>query len=417
MKEPQRLGLGGISPSGALYLMLSLGLLALGLLKNLLVASVLGFGLVAFFCFNLVSVTAAYLAWRKIDPIIHWVDGDMVEVSLSDFDSARQWRYYLARAYVSVRYAKHLSSEKPFTLHIQIEAAITKATMRVLSRGKYIPQSSAVRLSDFAGFVTLRRALPPFSNSEALFIYPDPKELDQAALPPGKFGAYRGKSTFLRSDNLYESRAYVTGDDPRKINWKTYAHTGNLSVREGELQPPPADEYFIVINTVYQAQEIAGCENAFDLLINRVFWVAGFLLTQQKKITLAYLTSEGNVVSEQFSPAEPNAYQRLQRFCSEPQPCRASTRNHPEVAGAATLFFTLPTDLSSLPRQYRTSFFYLYMGPVPHKSSFANMRALWDFLVFIPKPDSQEKFTRAYRRQYLAAHTACLAGGIDVKEI
>lgn len=43
-----------------------------------------------------------------------------------------------------------------------------------------------------------------------------------------------------RNDDLLDSRPYHPGDDTRRINWKTYAHGGELFVRIGEEVPPPA---------------------------------------------------------------------------------------------------------------------------------------------------------------------------------
>jgi hypothetical protein len=43
----------------------------------------------------------------------------------------------------------------------------------------------------------------------------------------------------------------VPGDDPRRINWKLYGHSGGLFVRDGEREPPPQSNIIIFIDTEY----------------------------------------------------------------------------------------------------------------------------------------------------------------------
>lgn len=43
----------------------------------------------------------------------------------------------------------------------------------------------------------------------------------------------------IRSDDMLEVRRYIPGDDPRRINWKTFARYGELFLRIGEEIPRP----------------------------------------------------------------------------------------------------------------------------------------------------------------------------------
>lgn len=53
-----------------------------------------------------------------------------------------------------------------------------------------------------------------------------------------------------RSDELIEARPYVPGDDTRRINWKAYAHSGDLFVRIGEELPPPSRSVILVLRAL-----------------------------------------------------------------------------------------------------------------------------------------------------------------------
>ena len=58
--------------------------------------------------------------------------------------------------------------------------------------------------------------------------------------PPGRPSADAKTAPRLREDaeELYERRDYIPGDDPRRIDWKQYARTGDFLVRVGEDSLP-----------------------------------------------------------------------------------------------------------------------------------------------------------------------------------
>lgn len=51
-----------------------------------------------------------------------------------------------------------------------------------------------------------------------------------------------------RNDELVEQRPYHPGDDPRRLEWRLFAHTGELFVRIGEEVPPPTRAATVVID-------------------------------------------------------------------------------------------------------------------------------------------------------------------------
>jgi len=51
-----------------------------------------------------------------------------------------------------------------------------------------------------------------------------------------------------RTEELLEARKYYPGDDPRRINWKVYAHMGELFLRIGEETPPPESRVLFVLD-------------------------------------------------------------------------------------------------------------------------------------------------------------------------
>jgi len=78
---------------------------------------------------------------------------------------------------------------------------------------------------------------------------------------------------------LYESRPYFPGDDPRKIHWKLYAHTQTLSIKLGAFEPPPVKRLTIYIEEpVVLKKERVSAAAVYDAFIGRLSGVIVQLL-------------------------------------------------------------------------------------------------------------------------------------------
>jgi len=51
------------------------------------------------------------------------------------------------------------------------------------------------------------------------------------------------------SEERLEVRKYYPGDDPRRLNWKIYAHLGELVLRVGEETPPPESRILVILDS------------------------------------------------------------------------------------------------------------------------------------------------------------------------
>jgi len=60
----------------------------------------------------------------------------------------------------------------------------------------------------------------------------------------------------VSTQEFYESRKYHPGDDPRKINWKHYARTGDLHVRIDEKGLPRHREIYCVLDPCSDEKEL-----------------------------------------------------------------------------------------------------------------------------------------------------------------
>ncbi|MBI9107713.1 MAG: DUF58 domain-containing protein [Spirochaetales bacterium] len=113
-------------------------------------------------------------------------------------------------------------------------------------RGDYFCPGAAFCLQDFAGFFAMKLQA---GQEEHLSVLPEKtesgRELD--SLTPGGEEISR-RSRKIRSDEMIEIRQYYPGDDIRRINWKAFAHSGELFIRVGEEKPLPESKLMIMLD-------------------------------------------------------------------------------------------------------------------------------------------------------------------------
>ena len=115
--------------------------------------------------------------------------------------------------------------------------------LSAVKRGEYKSDGAFFRFEDPAGF--FRYDCTPAASAE-LTVYPTEEDGDfliRRLRTGGDSKSRNRKKT--RNDLFIESRKYLPGDDVRMINWKAYAHLGELLVRIGEEVPQPESQICI----------------------------------------------------------------------------------------------------------------------------------------------------------------------------
>ncbi|AEJ20946.1 DUF58 domain-containing protein [Gracilinema caldarium] len=121
-------------------------------------------------------------------------------------------------------------------------------TTNPASRGVYVPEYAQVSLYDVFGFYHI--AIPLIhKTTEELILRPKPAQNGTPITFHSGGTTHREEQTYQRTEELTEHRPYVPGDDPRRINWKLFGHSGDLFIRQGEQEPPPVAEYVLVLDT------------------------------------------------------------------------------------------------------------------------------------------------------------------------
>ena len=114
-------------------------------------------------------------------------------------------------------------------------------------RGTYAVRAVSLVARDLPGLCT---ASVPVEAAATITVLPEPADAAVSATAAGAGGEHRIESAVRRrSEELFETRRYVPGDDPRKINWKLFARWNELLVRIGEEVPPPRSRVLCYLYT------------------------------------------------------------------------------------------------------------------------------------------------------------------------
>lgn len=114
-------------------------------------------------------------------------------------------------------------------------------------RGAYEVTHVGIVARDLLGFCERSVPLP---CTGTLRVLPTAGDVMIGKLTGGAGGEIGVHSSLRRrTEELFETRRYVPGDDPRKINWNLFARWNELLVRVGEEVPPPRSRVLCYLYT------------------------------------------------------------------------------------------------------------------------------------------------------------------------
>jgi uncharacterized protein (DUF58 family) len=176
--------------------------------------------------------------------------GELVEIIYSEGEAAPQGKIFQlpgilvrCRLLLSSRDGRHIRQDfNPGGLNPHYFTAE--------KRGAYFSAYSEFAVFDILGFFRFAFRIYAESGPQLLVC---PHAADEPLSISARCGEsnLRPEFSLQRTDNLIDHRPYVPGDDPRRINWKLYGHSGGLFVRDGEREPPPQSNIIILIDTEY----------------------------------------------------------------------------------------------------------------------------------------------------------------------
>jgi hypothetical protein len=147
-------------------------------------------------------------------------------------------------------------------------------------RGEYELGPTIIELEDLFGFtkIIISKIQP-----QKLRIVPFVKKINRLAWQQSasRIGDQISKKRIINTDELYDIKPYVRGDDVRRVHWKLTAKTGELMLRKPELTFLDITDLVIVIDNQSPLQ--AGLGDLSEVvggaeLLDRMVVVAGTIL-------------------------------------------------------------------------------------------------------------------------------------------
>lgn len=343
--------------------------LAAGTVRGELVASLCGALLACYLAFCLAFALIARASSARASVTLSWTDAKTVAARLTH-RGAGFLRFADATLVALYRVVPETPYTEPFVLSIPLRAEETSLVIALPPRGRYEQERLSLVVSDFSGFFSFSRPLPDTRNASSFTVYPHPSRPAGEPTQSSVAGRTPGKSAYRKSDDLYDSRPYAPGDDPRAINWNLYAHMGVPFIRDGESLPPPADEY--VISFITQCADIVDdpkrVKADFDALVDRVAAIALSLSRERKTLVIPSLSRNGAceriVIASDDAAAEAQITDALARV----QPGHRNCRDSLKLPGSSTratelLFMTRDSDTGFLSEITPSSQFTIFVGP------------------------------------------------------
>mgnify|MGYP001640073290 CR=1 FL=1 len=262
-----------------MYTVVGALLLISGLLRGELLSAVCGGLLTLYAGFAAAAVAVTALCWKSEEPDLA-SDGGGFTVIPARFktvqsESAKTFPHCVpgTAAFYTIEFSLSPEpiTETFVTVSIPLQGIQTKYHPENLTRGRYFYKRQYLNIRDFAGFFAAAYPQPPCLSVPYIVVQP--------VLPPQKtvFPDLRSRAvndlpSQERTHELYESRPYFPGDDPRKIHWKLYAHTNTLSIKLGAFEPPPVKRLTIYIEepVCVKKKEQAWVVSIFDAFIGRL---------------------------------------------------------------------------------------------------------------------------------------------------
>lgn len=380
-KKPD--GRQAVSFPCVLYCCSTVFFLAAGLIRGELVASLCGALLAAYLAFCLAFALIARASSARASVTLSWTDAQTVAARLTHRGTGFfRYRFADATLVALFRIVPETPFTEPFVLSIPLHEENSSLVITLPPRGHYEPERVSLVVTDFSGFFSFSRTLPDARNVSPFTVYPHPAQPAGEPSQPSVAGRTPGKSAYRKSNDLYESRPYAPGDDPRTINWNIYAHTGVPFIREGENLPPPADEYVISFITQCPATlaDQKRVKTDFDALVDRVAAIALSLSRERKTLEFPSLSRDGSCESiaveydatnranttnaTNASTAEGRILAALSRVQPGHRNCR-DFKDRPGLANGATelLFMTGDADPGFISEMTPSSKLSVFIGP------------------------------------------------------
>ena len=268
-----------ITRHGAVYTVMGTLLLISGLLRGELLSAVCGGLLTLYAGFAAAAVAVSALCWKSEEPDLASDGGGFTVIPARSktvqSESAKTFPHCVpgTAAFYTIEFSlsPEPTVETAARLSIPLQGMRTEYHPENLTRGRYFYKRQYLNIRDFAGFFAAAYTQPPCLSVPYIVVQPVIPS-NKALFLDLRSRAVNDLPSQERTHELYESRPYFPGDDPRKIHWKLYAHTNTLSIKLGAFEPPPVKRLTVYIEepVCVKKKERALTASVFDAFIGRL---------------------------------------------------------------------------------------------------------------------------------------------------
>ena len=290
--QPKQLAMAPLFPltrRGLLFLIASVLMIALGLARKDLAALFWGSSFLVILAYSLLGNTIhRFVLKNRLDvaglelrlPARGVFPGDPVEAGITAdlplplipgfsfcFLSVLTWR-----------------DRKPLVLRQSLTPGENRKTIvfRPQERGHYRSRTAYLVAQDYFGFTS---GWLSAAADESLIVYPGQMPTEELRLRMAGGEAREHLEKKQKTDELLEVRKYFPGDDARKLNWKVFAHIGELFIRRKEEAPPPASNLLFVFDSSRPAALPKAIAQAYlDLLVELACSIIMLMLKQNTSV-------------------------------------------------------------------------------------------------------------------------------------
>lgn len=428
-----------LTRAGLIYSIFSVTLLIIGLSGGELLTSVCGAGLCAYFLQSFLSLTLSFVLWKNAEYRAELKNGKIIVEPIYDKDRKRPplLIFGITSFYVFYFITDEKNKKcKNISIKIRLKKTTTVFEIPEYKRGLFFQKSEYVELNDIAGFFSIKF----FKNKKSInriIIPPKITEKSEFVLPQTLAESATAHLNIRRTDELYESRPYIPGDDTRKINWKLYAHTEELAVNRGDFIPPPHNFFTIYIFEPILQKYSPLAEKKFDEFINKAASIA--VCFHKNKVNLDFLFY--NHKTEQFELEtvlgnDKNGEEKIKTSLSYPQIRILKQTGHKQVTVHTApnpficdiidikkrqlLYFIMPydnykaDDYSSDFVEYKDNV-YFYFGPTGKTINWNNI--LYRFLFDTKTLKTESKYTKSLNECIIKEKNIISRGGFHAYQI
>ncbi len=275
---------------GIIYFLFSSLLLLSGLVRGEIFSSVCAAGLILYFIFAFFSLIITSLVWRKSAFKI-CLKNNTITISPTKQGKETKRAPLCMPAVISfycfVFFTDIEIKSRKLIFNIKLNKSETFFSIPQSERGRFFPFEEYIELADIAGFFSFR-FFQKEKNIKELFIEPCISNINFPELPEILNETFDARSNFKRNDELYDVRPYTPGDDTRKINWKLFAHTEELSIKQGDFVPPPQKFFTLYIAEPQIAKINTFFQKKYDEFINTAASFAAYLYEHNMSFSILF---------------------------------------------------------------------------------------------------------------------------------